>query len=434
MRKTLLFAVWLLVFNLSAAPKYVFLFIGDGMGKSQVELARHYYGKLHMDRLPVRGSVMTSNLAGGVTDSAAAGTALACGIKTINGRLGMDAEGKTVDSVAKIAKKQGCKVAILTTVGVNNATPAAFYAHALKRSESRKILEQFPLSGVDILAGYGIDGFKADADLSSFVTGATYREKAIPDQVCSTPRLPQRGIQIINQNENEFFQKKNLQTPVLVAFPFGFEAERRGKNVRTLSRYLEKSIELLEKHPQGFFMMAEGGAIDRACHINDAAAMLLEIREFDLAIGKALDFYRKYPAETLIVVTADHDTGGLALMNCSIPENYTDVEGRIFSAYGIQASDTWDCILKRLADRRISLGTIEKQKLEYVFRKAGKDKVSILNETIRCLIDFRSGIYWTTGSHTNKEVDLYAIGCGSEVFAGRQENSEVGMKLKALYQ
>ena len=75
MRKTLLFAVWLLVFNLSAAPKYVFLFIGDGMGKSQVELARHYYGKLHMDRLPVRGSVMTSNLAGGVTDSAAAGTA-----------------------------------------------------------------------------------------------------------------------------------------------------------------------------------------------------------------------------------------------------------------------------------------------------------------------------------------------------------------------
>lgn len=425
------------VFSLTAGtPKYVFYFIGDGMGQPQVEMARRYYGKLNMDQLPVRGSLRTSNVFFGITDSAAAGTALACGVKTINGRLGLDAEGKPVRSVAVDAKQAGKKVAILTTVGINNATPAAFYAHVMKRSESRKILEQYPAAGFDILAGYGVDGMKHDAKLTDFVTGASYRkDNTTAAATGSAESLEKYGIRVIHKNENEFFNMKTLKNPVVVYFNFKYEITRGKSKVRPLSAYVKKSIELLKDHPQGFFMMAEGGAIDKACHINDGAAMLLELREFDRAIGKALEFYRKHPDDTLIIVTADHHTGGLSFYGNKIPADYTaNAEGTIYQAYGIKNTDSFADIMTRLKKKNISVGKTDLARLKYIYAHTNeKNRAATMNEAIRCMIDFRSGIYWTTGSHTNEEVNVFAIGRQAEQFSGTRENSELGKMMKALY-
>ncbi|MCQ2380663.1 MAG: alkaline phosphatase [Victivallaceae bacterium] len=282
-----------------AVPKYVFLFIGDGMGKDHVALAARKLGHLNMERLPVRGSVSTVNADGRTTDSAASATAFACGVKTLNGRLGVDTQGNFVDSCAVLAKCQGRRCAILTTVGLNNATPAAFYSHVYKRGEAKTILKQYSAYPFDILVGTGIDGMKTGVKTEDFISGAAYgadgnEEKGSAETVGGK-------IMIVAKNDAPFFALRDLHLPVLVHSPAADD----------LAKYVRKSIELMEDSPKGFFMMAEGGHIDHAAHANDAGRMIEEIRKFDEAIGVALEFQAKHPNETLIIVSADHNTGGL---------------------------------------------------------------------------------------------------------------------------
>ncbi|MBO7146922.1 MAG: alkaline phosphatase [Lentisphaeria bacterium] len=418
-------------------PKYVFYFIGDGMGKNHIRMARCYYGKLNLDSFPVRASVITANASRTTTDSAASGTALACGVKTTNGSIGMDASGKPVDSVAILAKRQGKKVALLTTVGVNNATPAAFYAHVKHREEVQQIIQQFPDTGIDILCGYGMDVHRKHS-AADYLSGKAYE---LPTTAATTtaavPAATQKNtrVRVINQDESEFFRLRQLTVPVLVYFNFGYEIERKKQSVRPLSAYVSKCIDLLKNHPDGFFLMAEGGKIDHAAHGNDGASMLYELKEFDNAIGIALEFYRKYPAETLIVVTADHNTGG-PVFTGNIPPHYLKVNGGLDHAYGIGKGHTLPMIRKNLCQRGWNLTEEEVQALQIADVRAsrGKNRESHLNRAIRHIIDLRCGIFWSTRSHTGEDVDLFAIGCMSGKFTGRMENSEVGRKMKSLYQ
>lgn len=405
-------------------PKYVFYFIGDGMGKPHVDLARMVFGKLNMDSLPVRGSVSTVNALRKTTDSAAAGTALACGSKTLNGRLGIDANGKELESVAVVAKKHNARVAIMTTVGVNNATPAAFYAHVFKRGESKKIMEQYPASKFDILMGYGVDGLRKNVKQEDFLSGKAYLHNVSGN----ADNLKGSGIRIINKNEQDFFGLKKLDSPILVYFSFGTEYMRGTSKIHPFSAYLQKAVELLQDSPNGFFIMAEGGHIDHGGHANNGQMMLGELKEFDRAIGKALEFYKKHPNETLIVVTADHHTGGLSWSGkvlpdyCSLAPEYINITNK----------DNADTISQKLEKSNIKSTPEEKKLLAKAFA-AGKKRVTQVRAAIRRMLDKRSGIKWSTTGHTADEVYLFAIGIGAQRFSGHQENNEVALKLKSLY-
>jgi len=403
------------VFQLSAdGPKYVFYFIGDGMGKNHVDFAEKFFGGLHMKTFPVQGALVTSSVLRTTTDSAAAGTALACGVKTRDGVLGLDADGKPVESVAVLAKKNGYAVGILTTESPDHATPAAFYAHVPKRGEYKKIMEQIPDSKFDIVMGYGMRGDKEPA-ASDF--------------------LKKAGMNVICKEESEFFSLKTLEKPTAVYFTFGYEADRADSKVRPLSSYVEKSIGLLEKAgSKGFFMMVEGAKIDHNGHANDGPGMLLELIEFDRAIGKALEFYKKHPQNTLIVVTADHNTGGL-IVSGNVPKSYVDVSGSISRSFGLTENDTTESAEKKISAKGFSLTAVEKDALvRAVGRLEGNKKAQALNHTARRIIDTKYGISWPTIGHTNEDVYLFAIGKGADAFGMRQENSELGMKMKSLYE
>ncbi len=414
-RKLWLAFLFLAVLQLSAEPpKYVFYLIGDGMGKNHVEFGEKFFGGLQMKTLPVKGSLVTSSIQRSTTDSAAAGTALACGVKTYNGVLGFDADGKKVDSAAVLAKKNGYGVGILTSESPDHATPASFYAHAASRNSYKEIMEQIPGSKFDLVMGYGMRGAKEPAASEFF-------RKAGMNPIC--------------KEETDFFNLKKLEKPTVVYFPFGYEVDRGDSKVRPLSEYVVKSIDLLEKScPKGFFMMVEGAKIDHNGHANDGPGMLMELIEFDRVVGKALEFYKKHPKDTLIIVTADHNTGGL-VVNGNVPKSYADVSGNITKAYGLTEKDTPDTVVKKLAERGITLTPVEKDAVVHSAAKlAGTKKAEALNRAVRRIIETRYGITWPTGSHTNEDVYLFAVGKGAEAFGIRQENSELGQKLKSLYE
>ncbi len=409
---------WFIVFLLwgivlcGAEPKYVFLFIGDGMGKPHVDLARQLFGKLNMDQLPVRGSVSTVNAKKTTTDSAASGTAYACGVKTLNGRLGLDAEGKSVDSCAVLAKRQGRRAAILTTVGANNATPAAFYAHVMHRSESRKIMEQFPASGIDILCGSGIDGMKKGIKQEDFLSGKAYQTAGTQGNAAA---LDGKGILVIAQKDQSFFAMKQLNGPVFVY----------SKGTDNLAAYVKKSIELMQDCPKGFFMMAEGGHIDHGGHGNNGQYMLEELKKFDLAVGEAMKFLAQHPEETLIVVSADHHTGGLVLSGKPSPD-YTKQKIKV------DKKDSVKTLEEKLSAIGITCTAQEKADLAKA-SASGKNQKGNMEQAVRRVVDTHSGIAWKTKGHTSDEVYLFAAGCGADRFAGKQENSDVGAKMKAIF-
>lgn len=272
------------------SPRYIFYFIGDGMGPEQV-----FYGggdSLNFTKFPVIESVSTFSASDSVTDSAAAGTALATARKTSNGTIGMNYDhSQNFYSIAVDARKTGRKVGILTSVSIDHATPAAFYAHNKSRKNYHQIATWLPVAGFDLYAGAGFlepkDGlFQTFKDSSyNIIRGAGV--------------LPGRARRTIWIQDTTF---KADQLP--------YSIERKGGEL-TLPIMVDGAIKALQCDDDGFFIMAEGGKIDWACHANNAAQLKGEVKDLDDAVAYAIKFYYEHPLETLIVVTADHETGGL---------------------------------------------------------------------------------------------------------------------------
>ena len=432
-------------------PKYVFLLIGDGMGPNQIRLAREF-GKLSMDTMPVRGELRTDNVFGKTTDSAAAATALACGVKTYNGAIGLDKDGKPVESSAALAKRNGRGVGLLTSVTFNHATPGAFYAHVPKRSEYAEIAAQACGAGYDLIMGYGV----------SVIKGETVVKDA-----------KKAGLAVFHQDQDAFFALHALLRPTLVFKQFGYEMDRRpdtddsgrtlneavellsvehpsavlrtspyasGGVVRPLNEYAAKAIDLLYKNnPKGFFLMIEGGKIDVGAHANNTYAAMTELLEFDRAVGRALDFYRRHPEDTLIVVTADHDTGGLMLPETlpagiaeKIRENHVRFNGRTFS---FRDDETLQSVREKLAGRGIAnLTARETESFEKILKSKAGNKRSQLNRNALRIADARLGVTWTSKGHTAQNVFLFAIGRNAGLFSGVRPNSDVGRIMKSFYE
>lgn len=469
MKKLLFFIAAIFVFTNSYSqnekkPKYIFLFIGDGMGMVQTQLADAYLRATENDSLnfmyfPNKAYQNTYSLSSYITCSAASGTAMACGQKTMAERIGVDKDKRPLTSIAYEAKKQGMKVGILTTVSLDHATPAAFYAHNESRHNYHEIAMDMPKSGFDYFAGGRF--VKPEQNRESVITTLKDSDYTIVTSSDSLPMLTQKNnkVCVLAPNSRIDYRIDNPQNPF------------------ALSALTETAIRTLD-NPKGFFMMVEGGQVDWACHSNDAATAIHEVIDLSNAIKKALEFYQKHPNETLIVVTADHETGGLALgsqlcpyySNIGLLKNQRishaelesvlrkaiEKQGKNFTfenclalmstyfngnpenpftlnAYdSLQLKKAYDFLMtpdKNIANEEVKL--MYNSSVEAA-TYAPQDRCMALIITMNKLIASKAGVAWTTFAHTGNQVGVSAIGAGSCSFRGVIDNTEIHHKLKEL--
>ena len=378
--------------------KYVFLFIGDGMGASHVAVTESYLsykaGKLGgeellMSQFPHYGMATTHSANKNVTCSSAAGTAIACGVKANNGTLGVDKDSVNVESVATILKRDGYKVGILTTVPINHATPAAFYAHSVKRTDYYEISNDIPASGFDFFAGTGFLQFNGkDNDQEST------EEILERNGYTVSYGIEEFRAESVGKDKVVFCQAKNRGKSAGYYVSDGLENSgvESEDNVDHADATMAQMLELALEHfgdEEPFFIMGEGGVIDWASHENRTMSTIENMLDFDAAIKVAYEFYEKHPDETLIIVTADHETGGLTLG-----------AGR--------ATINW----KALEDQWIESG-----------------KQNILDEVANAEMNRKCSIGWTTVKHAGGAVPVFAVGAGAEKFSGRIDNTEIMGKI-----
>ncbi len=381
--------------------KYIFYFIGDGMGVNQVNAAEIYLGQVQSGSgtlplcfasFPYTAFVTTYSGSSDVTDSAASGTALACGEKTQNGALGLDNSLQSpINSIAWTAKQNGMAVGVTTTVTTDHATPAAFYAHTKSRNDKEIIRQQRTESGYDFILGAPDDG-----------------------------KLPYR----LDRQPGELSQ----------------------------ADIVEMAIDsLMHVNPKGFFLMSEGGMIDYACHSNDAGAMIGEMLDFDDAIKVAYKFYEQHPDETLIVVTADHETGGLVLTRGKYETHLDRLQHQkitinqlgnainsLRKAYG--ESFSWTHIKDFIREKfglgaALRLSESQENRLKRAFENTekgiGKGEKTLYQEDsefcvcVRTIMAEQAHVTFAHTCHSAGYVPCFAIGIGAERFQGRIDNTDI---------
>lgn len=370
--------------------KYIFLFIGDGMGMGQVNLTDSYLAYkagqlggqyLSFSNFPYVALCSTYSANRNITDSAAGGTAIACGAKTNNEHIGVDPDGKNLESIAYTLKSEGYNVGIMTTVPVNHATPAAFYGHNSSRYGYYDISREIVSSDFEFFGGsgfYNYKGAKGDKPaVDIFIEENGY-------DVC----YGQKEFEARDKDKGiVFIQESGRETN-----PENYVSDGAEACDVKIAQMLEMGLEVLgEKEP--FFIMCEGGNIDWAAHDNKTMTTVMEILDFDKAIQRALEFYNEHPDETLIVVTADHETGGVSIG-----------EGKDWRPEIID----W----KLLEDHWYESG--EKNVLSYEENREMNRKALI---------------GWTSSHHTAARVPAFAIGKGAEKFHGIIENSDIKAKI-----
>jgi alkaline phosphatase len=282
--------------GLKKKAKNVILLIGDGMGLAQIQAGLSAnFGELNIIQFKHIGLSRTEASNSDFTDSAAGATAMATGSKTNNRYIGMNAEGKVLTSIPDSLASFGIKTGVISSGDITDATPAAFYAHQIERSMSQEIAADLQNSHVDILVGSNRKSFSKNKDINLM------------------EKLAQKGYQY-KQNLKEFVDTKSGKQLVLL----DDSVTRRKLDGRgeMLKIALVKTTELLSHNKKGFFIMAEGAQIDHGGHANDLPFVVTEQQDFDRLVGEALKFADQ-DGETLVIVTADHETGGLSLLDAS---------------------------------------------------------------------------------------------------------------------
>ncbi len=400
------------------SPKYVFLFVGDGMGMNAVTLAEYAGEDIAFSDFESFGTLSTHNLSSEITDSASAATAFATGKKTLKGRVGVDKNGKKLDSLTDFFKDKNMRVGLVSSQAVNHATPAVFYAHNKSRYNYYEIGLDFVSSKVDVFAGAGF--LSPEGDKGNLYDLA-------------------KGRVITNGKEY---------------LPYEIDRE---KGECSLADYLYEAILTLDGD-EGFFIMCEGGRIDSACHLNDAATAIREVNAFSDAVNVALDFYKMHPEETLILVTADHETGGLALgFTGTEYEMYPEIlkEQKIscqryadeYVSKYIENNTSFEEILKDI-EKLFGVDDLtehEKNTLLYAVEITKKgtgayttrdwleysDKNPLAVSVAR-LVNSRAGVSFTTFYHTASPVGIWAKGVGEEKFTGFFDNTDIYYKIKEV--
>ena len=314
--------------------KYVFYFIGDGMGVNQVQGTEMYLSELKGEigitpllftQFPYATTATTFSATNGVTDSAAAGTALATGKKTKNGALGVTKDLDKVESVASWAKANGYRVGVSSSVSIDHATPAAFYAGVTSRSMTYDIAKQFTESQVDIAIGTGLEHFinRPDSlDLTAVLIEKGYDVYLNWESVLNTTSDKFVGILPFADVHRRDADKVTASAAeghevCLAAKMAAASGESEASHVSEPAVYLEKAtakaLDVLSRdNENGFFLMVESAIIDGYGHNNDGEGLVEEMKEFDNTLRQLVEYVNLHP-ETLLVVTADHETGGTGI-------------------------------------------------------------------------------------------------------------------------
>lgn len=458
--RLILFALALMLTVATASantPRYIFYIIGDGMGMAPVMAAETYNRMvlksekpLLMTTFPAGGSLMTYSASSPVTDSAAAGTALSTGFKTRNGMIGMDADTVSVTSVARYLKDAGYGIGIVTNCAADDATPAAFYAHVPNRKMFYEIGLQAAASGYDFICGAGMRGGK-DNDMWQVIEGAGYEVLRGAEGAKAVTASKSDKIMLLNP--------EGYGDPSEMGFVIdGVGSDGIGL---TLEMAMDACMQHLERtNPQKFFMMVEGGLIDHALHGDDGSNAVLEVLNLQACIAKAYDFYLQHPDETLIIITADHDTGGMST-GCAYtgynayPENvdYQKQSKGAFSDYCEELlksgkTVTWEEMKEILKEKWGLFGPIPVKKkaaeeLKHAFKKTfiehtAKDEKGLYKTSsafaaaVAKVYSNATGWGFTTASHTGNPVPVFAIGVGAENFGRMLNNTQVAPAIHKL--
>jgi alkaline phosphatase len=446
--------------------KYIFFFIGDGMGIPQRTAAEQYSGKrLAVDNFPAHGVTTTFAADRFITGSAASATSLASGQKTNIGMIGMAPDTRSVKTMAEMARELGMKVGIVSSVSIDHATPAAFYAHVPKRSMYYDIDIALADSGFDFFGGGGIkDPANKKGNAAEFKGDALAYIKA-------------KGYKVVSSKADFMALKKedgkvlawNAHLPDGKAMPYVMDMT---PDDITLPQFTAKAIELLN-NPNGFFLMVEGGKIDWACHANDAAASIHNTLAFDEAVQVAIAFADQHPEDTLIVVTGDHECGGLTLGFAGTKyQSYFDIlkhqnvsfqkfSDDVLAAYKKECTGkcSFDDIKKMINDHfglkfegdgnadPLVLKPYEIEVLrEAYFKSMLGEKVRSVDHTtnllyggyepltvaVTHLLNNKAGLGWTSYKHTGVPVTTSAMGKGAKIFNGYYDNTDVALKIMSV--
>lgn len=438
------------------APNYIFFFIGDGMGIAQVTNAQLYNARvlgnstpLLSTTFPVASMATTHSASSDVTDSAAAGTALSTGHKTVNGMLGVTPDSVAVTSVAKKLFDAGYGVGIVTSVAIDDATPGAFYAHVPSRSQYYDIGRQLAECGYQFAAGASLRGaFDKQGNPTDLMKYFDEANVSVSYGLDSIDTTAQRLLVL-----SPFHKEKQNE--------IGFTIDSIA-GALTLPALTRAGLDQLKRtSPDRFFMMVEGGNIDHAGHGNDGGTILREVINFNQALQEAYDFYLAHPDETLIVVTADHETGGM-----SVGCRETGYSVRLENAAGQKISKeefsnlcramlrsrriyTWDDMQEILRDElgfgvNLKLTPEETERLHTMFdevfekRASGLDQKTLYatfdgftNEVFN-ILNAKSGMGWTTGGHSGMPVLVYAVGVDSQLFSPLNDNTDIPAKILSI--
>ena len=468
------------------APKYVFLFIGDGMSYPQIQSTSDYLGALQDEdywmaqpslddnqgaildgpeylnfmNFEAAGSAVTYDSNSFAPDSASTATSIATGYKTYSGSINVDETGSVeYETIAeKLHAQKDYAVGVISSVNLNHATPAAFYAHQASRNDYYEIGLELIESGFEYFAGGGLlepTGAEGDQeDLYALAEQAGYnvvKTQAEAEAVTGGPVI------VIDENLAD-------------GDAMAYEIDRT-EDMWALADYVEKGIEVLSQDEDGFFMMCEGGKIDWACHANDAASTIHDTQALADAVQVAIDFAAEHPEETLILVTGDHETGGLTIgfagtdydtyldlleaqkisfakydsdYVAAYKENKTsfeDVLQDVETLFGLKVEGEegdklvlteYELELLRAAYEKSINGTAASayEQEEYVLYGTYEP----LSVTITHIINNKSGISFTSYSHTGLPVAVLAEGVNADVFNGYYDNTEIYNKLADMLQ
>ena len=485
-------------------PKYIFLFIGDGMSYPQIQLTNYFLSanenkesaqtvsvegeektvlssgnNLTMMNFPVAGSAQTYDSTSFAPDSASTATSIATGNKTWSGSINVSTDfTQEYETIAeKLKAQKDYKIGIVSSVNINHATPAAFYAHQASRNNYYDIGLELIDSGFDYFAGGGLlapTGKEEDQkDLYELAEEGGY--KVVKTQAEAEALTAEDGKALVID--------EHLADSNAMAYSMDLQ-----EGEWTLADYIDKGIEVLDNE-NGFFMMVEGGKIDWACHANDAAATITDTLALDKAVKEAVEFYQEHPDETLILVTGDHETGGLTigfagtnydtfLTNFNNQKiSYAKFDSDYVSKYKEEKTD-FDTIMKDVTelfglqapteegtestekkdsadkhpesedDGALVMTQYEydtlKEAYETTMSRTGEEEEFAQDEyvkygsyepltvTITHILNNKSGINFGSYAHTGLPVEVFAQGAGQENFAGYYDNTDIYEKVAAL--
>ena len=437
----------------------MFYFIGDGMSFNHILGTEHYNTekagaketlRLNFTQFDTRNFVANYSTSNLVTDSAAAGTALASGVKTANASIGVDAEGNELRTIADVASELGYKVGLVTNVGINHATPSCFYGHTADRFGFPKLVDDYIASDVAFIAGSTIMDMKSGPQDPKYspVTTAELAERIRNAGVLLTLNPEEAGNVKGQRVALVANDKENKHVPYVI--------DRKGGELTLLDCSKAAIKYLTNNAPEGFFLMIEAGKLDYAAHEQDAVTTFHEVNEFAKSIDLALAFAKQHPDETLIIVTSDHETGGMSLgwdhyeirMNVLMEQKASAIEvTKIIQQMRDAGKKNWADYKQVLTDsfglwRVVPVSKEDEALLKHdfynIFMKRGPMVDGLYNKSeflvydaIR-ILNKAASIDWTSLYHTGMYTPIFVKGTGEEKFLDCRDQTDIPKTIASL--